>query len=1191
MLLCGRLRLDEELYFQYIGNKLNMRWTIYHTYTKQDRIRLARGEQTQDATFNVMNVAIVPGSCQEYVISSVRFSRNGKKMDYFGNTGLIERFIAVYNRVKSDAGSNGCKFVDNGSSLVVTDFEQDGVSMETTYKDEKVTRITAIKGLEVVDFFSTDNNKNSFGERVGSLRAKTLSQIIDDSEDGLSWYYNKDGSSKKKYEIVNTYERLDECIKEMNNVEFIAVDTETTGLMIYGLPKGNKHKSTVVGTSLTWKRNQAIYIPFDHLEIENLDKEITLQKLKNILTTKKLITHNGLFDGKVYYDEDLRINIEHDTQILAFNLNPTVGKGTKGLNSLTRQYYGHHTIELGDIFSSKDDAGLFRYLPKELVKIYACADSDYTYQLFFDMWKELPVKQRKVYGLDIQVMKELIRNEYKGNKVDMELLEVLSEVNNTDIAILEELIYKYVGQAGLVVEATRILSEKVKIGEITQEDMDEKIKSIQEEEDFKHSKYTFKITSGDELAKVMYGMLGYPVTRVSSTTGKPSTDVYAIKDLLRETADVPTKWLSEDVMSSIVEYDFDWIGSKDKVLISKSKFESAKYPFVVLLQTWKKLNKLKTSFFAELEHGNTDGWYYKGYSMTSAETGRIINPIQTLIGHLKKLIIPYSEDYYMVVADYAQIEYRVMAGLSNKTELVESLMNPESDYHREGGAALFNTTPEDMTSEERDEVKAPNFAVPYGMGAHSLAEIRYGRASTEAERKQNVENAEVLLAKWKKHNWEIQALLEAYRKSALTPFRTFNDRGVVANNWGRRWYFELDNLTNKQVAAIERKAGNYPIQSFARELFATGFVRMNRRIRKEGLEDKIFMPNLVHDEVGMIVHKSVHPYRLMNMIQEEMVLELKGHPTYFMGVNVVDNWYEGKSDKFESPAQFIKEKSDEWKTGKYDEVDWVDNPKEYVFNDIKRYMQVRILKEVKDLQPNISKDNVNFEEIMPKFKNYFVKPRVLQFTTPRRELTDRKDDNLMAGLEDVLMKYFNDDLSVKYPGEPPVLLKKVDSDVEELDLAGLSFNIDNDDEEELLLEFDEELSVMQYIDDTVDISVPVQQQQEYKDSYTIKDVDDVSGKEIWELVDFGDKVKRVDSSKTGVLVEDGFGNIVINITGIKVKEFDNMFNYLKECVSDEGSPLIFVRNKERKVTGMKVRGVDPDKISQCLNKGIMDVLI
>ena len=122
------------------------------------------------------------------------------------------------------------------------------------------------------------------------------------------------------------------------------------------------------------------------------------------------------------------------------------------------------------------------------------------------------------------------------------------------------------------------------------------------------------------------------------------------------------------------------------------------------------------------------------------------------------MVIPYTDDYYMCVFDMSQIEYRVMIGLAcnywdaeinalkdedqklllksrDISHLAKRLANPESDYHREGGAIFIGTTPEDMTKQQRSSVKAIHFSVPYGAGVRSIAknDLRKARTQQQAE--------------------------------------------------------------------------------------------------------------------------------------------------------------------------------------------------------------------------------------------------------------------------------------------------------------------------------------------------------------------------------------------------------------------------------------------------------------------------
>ena len=306
------------------------------------------------------------------------------------------------------------------------------------------------------------------------------------------------------------------------------------------------------------------------------------------------------------------------------------------------------------------------------------------------------------------------------------------------------------------------------------------------------------------------------------------------------------------------------------------------------------------------------------------------------------------------LADRLSGEDRDRSDVKDVSHLVEKLMDPEADYHREGGAGLMGTTPEDMTKEQRSDIKSVNFAVPYGMGAYSLAERKHGIAENESDKKKYLEEAEMLLASWKKFNWQINGMLEAYRENSLKPVADDElpaslrgkKLGRVINELGRRRYFELDNLTGKGTGRIRRQSGNYPIQSLARDYFVYGYVRINKRIEKEGLADKIFIPNLVHDEMGMIVHRSIPKEKIYEMISEECVLHIKGHPTYFAGISMVDNWYQGKDDLYEAPPEFVELKVKEFKEGKTNFNGWESNATQDTLTEIREFMIKRYMKEI-----------------------------------------------------------------------------------------------------------------------------------------------------------------------------------------------------------------------------------------------------
>lgn len=839
---------------------------------------------------------------------------------------------------------------------------------------------------------------------INSRRARTFSQLSVIMD--LSWLARKD------YRIVNTIEELNECIDEMNKYDLISVDTEDTGLMIYDLPDDNPLKDHIVGMSISWKHDQGIYIPFTHTKFENINKHKAFKKLRPILEKKKIITHNGLFDGKVFYDEGIKLNIVHDTMILYFNLDSTVSKGSKGLKPLAKHMFGYDVIELQDIFGETNDYSLFEYVEEDLVKAYACADSDHTLGLFMNSIGMLKPSQYKPYALDIKVQNHLVRTEYYGKGVDMELLKILSDVNRKDMQKLESLIYSYVGN-----------SYATKMG-LTRRGM-----------------YRFSLTANDAIANVMFSMLDYPMIKTGQS-GKATVDKFVLRALDREKTEshdaVFEELIKGDVESEVANANLKWVHDDDKVLLEYKKIAKKKYKLAYLLIKYRKLEKLRSSFFDPLLRNNYGGRYFTSFSMTRAETARIIDPAQTLDKSLKRLIIPIrAESQYEIDYDHAQIEYRTMTGQAGIKSLILTLNNPEADYHRLGGSLILGKAPEDITGDERKDLKSVNFGIPYGMGDYGILHNRYGIGLSPEEEKKLLKEIREILRKWHTGLHEISEMLNRYREKAVTPvadeflpkFLQGRKVGIIANELGRTRIFNLDNLTDEKANKIRRMAGNYPIQSFAREIFCTGYVKLSDACIEEGLmdirvpdpskasgyrfENKVIINGLIHDECLMSVDDDVNHEFMLKLIQENCVAHIEGHPTYFAGVNVINNWYQAKDDNYECPAALLETYEGRKDIAKFIEVDKTTR-RDYsveMLAKIKVYLDKRIYDEIEKVDFTVTKTGyVNAIEFMSKFKNYFVKPKLIGFYPNKRKVDKdetRWDDETLAALETYLSTKFD----------------------------------------------------------------------------------------------------------------------------------------------------------------------------------------
>ena len=725
----------------------------------------------------------------------------------------------------------------------------------------------------------------------------------------LSWV------EEKNYKCLQTLEEFKNVLKELVKAEYIAVDTETTGLNICDLSWDNPLKDRIVGMSLTWKKNQGVYIPFRHKKFNNLPIGIVLKALKPILEKKKMIGHNLIFDYKVFYDLGIKLNVYMDTMSVLFHIDSTVVSGGKGLKDNIKRIFGIDTLDLETMTGSGRYAAKFDMLDFRTCEVYGCADTDFAFQLFVYLMPFVDTRQYEGLRQDMALIEPLSIMEYHGRRVNTDLLPIYDEINNKDIFTLMDLCFKYVGTY------LNLKEGKYEVG-----------------------RYLFNFNSADELSKVLYTILEIEPLSYSSKSGKPKTDKKVIKTYINMSAEKPDEVLEllikDDIKSSLWDYDMFYENGElidcdgDEYLIKYKKISSTKYPIFVLISELRKLIKLKTSFFYKLLNNNYEGKYFTSVSLTAAETHRIIDPIQTIPAYMKKIFIAYDENHTCMDADYAQVEARAFTSLAGDKEMVERLSKPWADYHRECGAVIYGCEPEEITKDQRSDIKVVNFGLPFAMGPKGLVEFRYGIITDEELLKKALVEMAQLADDWKVANHLVQSMLDRYREEAVKICKEpkvlayFGDRkvGKIYSNIGRSRIFNLDgvvdddgNIIDKsKMSAIFRQAGNFPIQDFARHLFGQGVVALWGLFKESNLvsvkvpdpnrplgyrfENKIYLLATVHDEIFLSIDNSINPMFIVDALEKCMMIKIDGHAPYYMGISYCHNWHDGHSGSFELSA-------------------------------------------------------------------------------------------------------------------------------------------------------------------------------------------------------------------------------------------------------------------------------------------------
>jgi DNA polymerase I-like protein with 3'-5' exonuclease and polymerase domains len=653
--------------------------------------------------------------------------------------------------------------------------------------------------------------------------------------------------------------------------------------------------------------------------------------------TINLIGHNSPFDGRVFFDLGKKFYFNNNTLQMAFDINPVTVRGSKKLKVLTRLFFHHETPELEDVLG-KGNEDKYRYLAdREVAEIYGCADADYTLACFYKLRSLMSDKMYYWYQRqDVPMDNILYQSEYWGMNTVQEKVQELAEQNYQNIEILKNAMYSYVGVFVQYSNELKVLKLAWESGKFKSEE--EYKAAVDAVVPDPNARYEFEFKPA-QLRTVLYDIMKYPIK--AYTEGKkrlPKIDKYAISKLLRDElkeGDIAPRKLQADILvygathAEVAKLRAEGKGKKadSLVLISAKQFNSLKYPLALIIQKYTELNKEYTGYYKPMAENNLEGKIFKGYNMARIETRRISNPGQTMKGSLKAVVKPYSDDDYLLDFDMAQIEYRIMLSLAKFEPMIKKMCNPENDYHTETASMVEGKPAYRISKKERKKAKSVSFGVPYGLGDASMCETMFKDRS-----KEHMVETRVTLHKWRQQNKPIIDLLEKSRAEALTEwkisddlrefmdaykkdengeylldaegkkipspiskcenilgfYRTFSLEGVDLSPAGaaRRAQGEY----TPEEASIRRKAGNYPIQATAAEIFRIILIRFYQECEKYGIQDKVKWYMLIHDELLCSVKNDVNPMLIYKIVKKACMITMKGHTKYFVGINMGDSW-------------------------------------------------------------------------------------------------------------------------------------------------------------------------------------------------------------------------------------------------------------------------------------------------------------
>ena len=308
------------------------------------------------------------------------------------------------------------------------------------------------------------------------------------------------------------------------------------------------------------------------------------------------------------------------------------------------------------------------------------------------------------------------------------------------------------------------------------------------------------------------------------------------------------------------------------------------HEIVDLILEYRTLSKLKSTYVEGLlPMINRDGKIHAHFRQTVAATGRISCtepnlqniPIKQEEGRkLRKAFIPSDSDHLLVGADYSQIELRILAHMSKDPLLIEAFQRND-DIHRATASKVFGVPEDEVTLLQRNNAKAVNFGVIYGMSGFGLsAELGISRKEAEAY---------------------IAAYFEKYRKVKEfldDQIRLCREQGFVTTVLGRKRPIREITASNPMARqAAERLAMNSPIQGSAADIIKLAMIHCHRRLRDEGLSSRLILQ--VHDEL-IIETKVSELEQVKQLLKETMEQAYPLLVGLLVEVNTGNNWYELK---------------------------------------------------------------------------------------------------------------------------------------------------------------------------------------------------------------------------------------------------------------------------------------------------------
>lgn len=291
---------------------------------------------------------------------------------------------------------------------------------------------------------------------------------------------------------------------------------------------------------------------------------------------------------------------------------------------------------------------------------------------------------------------------------------------------------------------------------------------------------------------------------------------------------------------------------KGSIETSERILANIKTPITQDIVEYRGLQKIMTSYgqksFLDKIHPFT-GRIHADWIQIGTDTGRFAceHPnLQQLPAAFRECI--RDPNNIIVVADYSQIELRIIAEMSGDEAMIAAF-HSEHDLHTATAATMFNKNPDNVSKDDRFTAKTINFGLAYGMGPMKLMDTLNARRE-----KGNLLTKYDIFKLVNVHKSAFQTAVAFLDELGKTAYRV----GYSTTMLGRKRYFPRPDPNSSNydmlIKALKREGSNAPIQGTNADITKIAMAELFDELRNYKHRANIIIA--VHDEIVVLAHKT-----------------------------------------------------------------------------------------------------------------------------------------------------------------------------------------------------------------------------------------------------------------------------------------------------------------------------------------------